>query len=174
MKSILFASATALIFPIAGAAYAQGPDAQARQRQDCTQNWTTVDTDRSGAVSDQEAKAVADAAFARIDIDADGELSVIEWNACGDPNGASASGINQPSSGAAAPWDADDFTAFDSDKSGDLSPDEAAEASRSSEPTKASDEDTARKAGAMFARVDANDNGMMSAEEWSNRNSQNL
>jgi len=177
------------------------PDMPIVDSDACTQNWTTVDSDKNGAISRSEAKAVADSEFSRIDVDGNGTVSVTEWKDCGDPgsfpgNARDPRAADSPADAddtgnaeqadldntmqhnaivgqgpdAVPPWNADDFSSFDTDRSGDLSADEAAEASRAG--AGQAGEAVARWAGGMFARVDANADGKLSQEEWSNRNRQ--
>lgn len=171
----------------------------------CTQNWTTVDSDSSGTISEAEAKAVADSEFARIDVDGNGAISMMEWTDCGDPTfdlgerpagraadvdrtrAVAGSGGGGTSAGAEvsetlqhntiidqgsemAPWTGESFEAFDADKSGALSTAEAAQASQAD--VRRRGEELARRAGGIFARADANGDGDLSAEEWSNRSRQ--
>ena len=189
MTRLLSTSAVSVILLLSVPAHAQDAVKIAPpQGEQCNQNWTTVDSDKSGTVSEDEAKAVADAAFARIDVDRNGTVSVTEWKDCGDPEsypgnagadkvpasantGSAAASATRTDTAESAPWTADDFGSFDTDKSGDLSADEAAEASHSGG-ARQDDEDAARRFGAMFSRVDENGDGKMSAEEWSNRNQQ--
>lgn len=206
-------------------------DSPVKDPSACQLSWTTVDSDKSGTISEAEATAATEAEFVRIDVNGDGLVSVTEWKDCGDPaaypgepapgntpaaatdasagtdtaaepaagsaeTAIDAQGQVSPASDQAAadltveppetensavaeltgrtglPWNEDDFpSALDVDKSGDLSFDEAMEASRSGyDPAMGSEEDVARWSAGIFARSDANADSKLSAEEWSGRN----
>jgi Ca2+-binding EF-hand superfamily protein len=52
--------------------------------QACATNWTAVDSDKNGKISEAEAQAATEAEFDRIDVDSNGTISVTEWKDCGD------------------------------------------------------------------------------------------
>ena len=226
MKPLLITSGAALLAALAYPVAAQTSDAgnPAQSREACAQNWTIVDSNKSGTISEAEANAATEADFTRIDVNGDGSVSVTEWKDCGDPTAypgnagadpvpagnpaettaedpqgpkTQATGQVSPASEQAAadltvqppetensavaeltgrtglPWNEDDFpSALDADKSGDISAEEAAQAERSAAGQAEPDEAAVRRLGGTFARVDANGDGKLSTEEWSNRNSQ--
>jgi Ca2+-binding EF-hand superfamily protein len=150
---------------------------------DCPR-FTNIDTDNNGKVSQSEANAWSKAEFTRLDQDRNDGISPTEWEQCenlpGDMSAASSSppaSTTESSSGATgatpsemAPFDQEDFSSYDTDKSGDLSADEAAKASESGKQARGADQEaTARQLALRFSAADLNGDGKLSKEEWTAR-----
>ncbi|KUO68862.1 MAG: hypothetical protein APF80_06625 [Alphaproteobacteria bacterium BRH_c36] len=149
----------------------------------CSESWTKVDSDKNGTISKSEADAQTQAQFEQIDADGNGKISVKEWKACSAPavgDLASNSEQSQANGGQSQPtsaqsqtstsWDSKSFEEADTDKSGDISPAEAANASgKANGSDMASASDSALNEAGRFAAIDTDGNGSVTKSEWMDR-----
>ena len=84
MRTLLTTTAIGLITAIAIPAQAQTTD-QAAAGGPCQQQWTAVDENKDGTISESEAQAASDLEFQRIDMDKNGTGSIAEWKDCAAP-----------------------------------------------------------------------------------------
>lgn len=141
--------------------------------QACSQAWPVVDTNDDTKISKDEAQQATDVEFDRIDADGNGTITAAEWAMCAAPKlQESDTWTSYVGSGT----EQDQFAAMDTDKSGEVSAQEAAEVSKQRYSGGKGNQAVQQgmMSGASFASIDSDGNGSISQNEWSNRQNASL
>lgn len=136
----------------------------------CQEQWTAVDENTDGVISESEAQAAAQAEFSRIDMDGNGTISVQEWKDCAAP-AAIPGGFARTDTGTGTVERAMPDSGTEAGDTADQAMPEVEGQDQQQAANAATAGDEAAEAwGGEFEQMDADDSGDVSAEEaaqWS-------